>query len=161
MIGGKRKAKPGSYLVGYGRPPVDTRFRRGVSGNPGGRPRGRRARRANGLILKEAYRLVTVREGEKVMSLPAIQAVLRSLVARAAKGNGPAQRALIAAVMAIEQERAAEAMTGDNGQHPQITWLPPSHPGASTRYKTVSEMSDDELLYLAMSQAGAQDDQQT
>ena len=28
--------------VGYGRPPVSTRFRKGQSGNPRGRPRGRR-----------------------------------------------------------------------------------------------------------------------
>jgi Family of unknown function (DUF5681) len=122
----KRKAQSTSYAVGYRRPPVHTRFRRGVSGNPGGRPRGRGTGRANALILKEAYRLVTVRDGENVLTLPAIQAVLRSLVARAAKGSGPAQRALIAAVIAIEQQRAAEAMTGDNGQHLQITWLPPA-----------------------------------
>jgi hypothetical protein len=28
------------YEVGYGKPPMDTRFRKGASGNPGGRPRG-------------------------------------------------------------------------------------------------------------------------
>jgi hypothetical protein len=33
-----------------------------------------------------------VREGDKAMSLPAIQAVMRSQVALAVKGNGPAQR---------------------------------------------------------------------
>ena len=27
------------YAVGYGRPPVESRFRKGKSGNPGGRPR--------------------------------------------------------------------------------------------------------------------------
>ncbi len=43
------------------------------------------------------------------MSLPAIQAVMRSQVALAVKGNGPAQRALIAAIHALEQERAIEA----------------------------------------------------
>src|SRR5436190_15890897 len=28
------------YAVGYGRPPAETRFQKGSSGNPGGRPRG-------------------------------------------------------------------------------------------------------------------------
>jgi hypothetical protein len=42
-----------NYRVGYARPPVHTRFQRGVSGNPGGRPRGRTASRVDNLILKE------------------------------------------------------------------------------------------------------------
>jgi hypothetical protein len=101
--------KPRPYEVGYGKPPVHTRFRKGVSGNPRGGSRAQRAARAKALALKEAYRPVTVREGDKVMILPAIQAVMRSQIALAVKGNGPAQRALIAAVHALEQERAIEA----------------------------------------------------
>jgi Family of unknown function (DUF5681) len=96
------------YEVGYGKPPVHTRFRKGVSGNPRGGSRRVKLRRARGLAIKEAYRLITVREGDKVTRLPALQAVMRSQVALAAKGNGPAQRALIAAVHALEQEMSAE-----------------------------------------------------
>jgi len=29
------------YAIGYGKPPVHSRFRKGRSGNPGGRPRGK------------------------------------------------------------------------------------------------------------------------
>jgi Family of unknown function (DUF5681) len=101
--------KPRPYEVGYGKPPVHTRFRKGVSGNPSGGSRAQRAARARALALKEAYRLVTVREGDKVTSLPAIQAVMRSQFALAVKGNGPAQRAMIAAIHAMEQELLAEA----------------------------------------------------
>ena len=32
-----------TYDVGYGKPPVNTRFRKGQSGNPHGRPRGARS----------------------------------------------------------------------------------------------------------------------
>ncbi len=86
---------------------MHTRFRRA-------RPAIRRvarqtAKRARALGLKEAYRLVTVREGDKVSRLPAIQAVMRSQVAHTVRGNGPAQRAMIAAIHAMEQEFAIEA----------------------------------------------------
>jgi len=95
--------------------------------------------RAHNLILQEAYRLVTVREGDKVLRLPAIQVVLRSQVALAAKGNGPAQRAVIATLNAIEQELAAQKMGG--GEAPQnltITWLDP------TRVRSESEPQGDD-----------------
>ena len=35
----------GDYKVGYGKPPVHTRFQKGRSGNPGGRPGPKKARR--------------------------------------------------------------------------------------------------------------------
>ena len=103
-----RKPPSNGYEVGYGKPPVRTRFRTGQSGNPGGRPRGMTAGRANALVLKEAYRLVRLREGETVIELPALQAILRAQVAGAAKGSGPAQRAVIEAVQTIEREIAAQ-----------------------------------------------------
>jgi Family of unknown function (DUF5681) len=110
------KKRPNDYAVGYGKPPAHTRFRKGRSGNPGGRPRRMTAGRATALALKELYRPVTVREGDKLIKLPAIQAVLRSKVALAAKGNGPAQRALFEIARAIEKEVAAQnAATDDVG----------------------------------------------
>ncbi len=116
MIPAGKKLRPGDYEVGYGKPPAHKQFRRGRSGNPGGRPRGMTARRAWALALKEAYRPVTVREGDKVLTLPAIQAVLRSQVALAAKGNGPAQRALIETIQAIEKERAVQMVDNDHAR---------------------------------------------
>src|ERR1700693_29747 len=104
--------RPGEYEIGYGKPPSRTKFPKGTSGNPGGRPRGMTAGRANRLALSEAYRLVTVREGDKILTLPPLQAVLRSMVTLAAKGNGPVQRALIETVQAIERELAAQEHTG-------------------------------------------------
>jgi hypothetical protein len=111
------------YEVGYGKPPMHTRFQKGASGNPRGGSRKIERRRARDLAIKEAYRLITVREGDKTMRLPAIQAVMRSQVALAAKGNGPAQRALIAAVHALEQEMSAEfdAVEKAGAARPQYT----------------------------------------
>jgi hypothetical protein len=84
-----QKPLPDIYKVGYGKPSSKTRFRKGISGNPGGRPRGMTAGRAKKLALREAYRPITVREGEKVRRLPIIQAVIRQQARSAAKGNGP------------------------------------------------------------------------
>ena len=102
------KPRRRDYAVGYGKPPTHTRFRKGHSGNPGGRPGGMTAQRARALAVKELYRPVPVREGDKLIKMPAIQLVLRSTVALAAKGNGPAQRALFEIARALEKEQAAE-----------------------------------------------------
>jgi hypothetical protein len=105
-----RKAKHVPYEVGKGKPPVHTRFRKGQSGNPSGRPPGTTtALRARNLVLEEAYRMVTLEEGDDTVTLPALQAILRSQMALAAMGNGPAQRAVIAAVQVVEQQVEQEA----------------------------------------------------
>jgi hypothetical protein len=103
-----RKKEPAqvSNPVGYGRPPVHTRFRKGKSGNPTGKRKHGEAERAEALIRQEAYRLLNVREGEKVTRMPALQAVIRSQITAAAKGNVAAQRALVKIVQDIEDARA-------------------------------------------------------
>lgn len=80
------------------------RFRKGSSGNPAGRPPGRRATGAPGdrlpgsdqptraMILEEAYRRVTMNDGDAVIELPAHRAIFRSLTEAAMKGNQAALR---------------------------------------------------------------------
>ena len=116
MTSCKKKSAP--YAVGYGKPPVHTRFRKGRSGNPGGRPRQAATERAKALALQEAYRTVTVKEGGRARALPAIQAVLRSQIALAAKGNVQAQRAVLTAIQTIEEKNvlAAKLAALENAQ---------------------------------------------
>jgi hypothetical protein len=120
------------YQVGYGRPPVHTRFRKGQSGNPQGRRRYTDSERAKQLLRQEVYRTIRVREGDKVVSMPAIQAVLRSMLALAAKGNGPSQRAL----WRILQESEA---SDETPKSIAFTWLPPTHQG------DIAQLSDEQL----------------
>ncbi len=92
-------SSPADYEVGYGKPPVRTRFKAGVSGKPRGRPRGAKTKtpalneeRLKDIIMEEAYRSITVRDGERNISVPMAQAVMRSLAVNAAKGDHRSQR---------------------------------------------------------------------
>ena len=103
---------PAVQKVGYASPPTEHRFRKGQSGNPRGRPRGSRGkaqpqfdpgqRPTNELILQEAYRPVTIREGDEIFEIPAIQAVMRAMGVSAMKGNRLAQKTLTEMVQRIE-----------------------------------------------------------
>jgi len=88
--------------VGYGKPPRHTQFRKGQSGNPGGRPRRLPVQRANALLLAEAYRSVAIKENGRMVPVPALQAVLRSQIELAINGNYRAQRDVLKAVQHLE-----------------------------------------------------------
>ena len=77
----------------------------GRAASPGGR--------AMKLVVKEAYRMVRVKEGDRVRSIPALAAVVRSLIALAAKGNGPAQRLVFPLVEQAEQTCAVQPTARD------------------------------------------------
>jgi|HubBroStandDraft_1064217.scaffolds.fasta_scaffold107245_2 hypothetical protein len=108
MSGEKKSHGP----VGYGSPPVHSRFRKGQSGNPSGKRRPDEAERAKKLIRQEAYRLLTIREGQKVTKMPTLQAVVRSHFASAAKGSVAAQRAVVKTLQDIEAEDRARSTGG-------------------------------------------------
>ena len=73
------------YEVGYGRPPRDTRFRKGQSGNPKGRPKG--SKNVATVFLEEMRRLVVVREGGKTRRIGKQEALVTSLWNKAIKGD--------------------------------------------------------------------------
>jgi len=55
------------YEVGYGRPPDCTRFKRGVSGNPKGRPR--KSRQIDDLVDRELDQKIPVTENGKTRKI--------------------------------------------------------------------------------------------
>ena len=106
--------KQDDYEVGYGKPPADTRFKPGRSGNPKGRPRGAKNKRPalneerlKDIILEEAYRSITVRDGLRNVSVPMAQAVVRSLAINAAKGQHRAQRLFAEMLSSTERQNKA------------------------------------------------------
>ena len=111
----RRLRKPDSYKVGYGRPPKETRFKKGVSGNPKGRPKGSKNKtpisdgeRLMDIILAEAYRNIEVREDGQSVSYPMIQTVIRSVAIDAVKGQARAQKLFTELVSMTEHSRKLE-----------------------------------------------------
>jgi hypothetical protein len=107
----KKQVASSAYEVGYRKPPAHTRFPKGVSGNPTGRPRGITLGRAKELMAKEFFRTLRVKEGDKITELTAVAAITRSFVTAAVKGNGPAQRAAIEMIPQLERDVAEDTMT--------------------------------------------------
>jgi Family of unknown function (DUF5681) len=108
-------ARPPSskYEVGYGKPPVKTRFKPGKSGNPSGRPKGARKKpatpalneeRLKTIILEEAYRSIKINDADRQVSIPMAQAVIRSLAVNATRGNQRAQRFFTELLSATERD---------------------------------------------------------
>lgn len=97
------------YEVGYAKPPAKSRFEPGVSGNPKGRPKGARNRpalheqRLRDIILDEAYRTIQVRDGERNVTIPIAQAVIRSLAVNAVKGRARSQELFTELLAATER----------------------------------------------------------
>jgi hypothetical protein len=88
MKGGKRRRSSsanGKYEVGYARAPVHSRFKKGQSGNPKGRPRGSRS--VATILHKILGEKVSVREGDKVRHISKMEAIVRGLSIKAAKGD--------------------------------------------------------------------------
>jgi hypothetical protein len=100
-----------SYDTGYGKPPRRTQFKKGQSGNPGGRPRRPQIERLKELALYEAYRTIIVTEDGHAVPLSAIRAALRSQLQLAAGGNVRAQCAMLAMIKDLEWEQAVKAQS--------------------------------------------------
>ena len=96
---------PRDYVVGYGKPPLHTRFQKGRSGNPKGRPRGKKN---TATLLNAALNAsIVVIENGRRKKITKREAILTQLVNKSAAAD------LKATQMVLAMLRDLEAQTDD------------------------------------------------
>jgi len=73
------------YDVGYGKPPMHTRFKLGQTGNPQGRPKGSKNLKTD--LLEELAETMRITEGGRERRISKQRALIKAQVARGIKGN--------------------------------------------------------------------------
>ena len=73
------------YDVGYGKPPANTKFQKGKSGNPSGRPKWKNPPKEpldfQKALIAELKSLMTINEAGNKKKVPKLQAFVKALVA--------------------------------------------------------------------------------
>ena len=125
-----------SYEVGFGKPPRNTQFMKGVSGNPKGRPK--KALDFDHELLRESKMSVTLNENGRRRSISKHTAVIKQLINQAMKGDRYAARTYL-----DHYVRAFE----------KVALLEAAQARELERYNNVHELTDEEILNLMVDNA--------
>jgi hypothetical protein len=98
------------YEVGFGKPPAGTRFKKGQSGNPKGRPKG--TLNMATVLARTLREKVIINENGQRKVITKLEAAVKQLVNKAASGDLRALRHLADLVVSAE-ERTAQAPVAD------------------------------------------------
>lgn len=117
---------PGQQKVGYKNPPVHSRFKPGISGNPSGRSKGNEnLKTIFNKILKEE---VSLREGSNVRKVSKAEAVLRGVVVGALRGD---PRSLVMLLRLAEQAGGFQDEAARITKIELVSWQPAGQQGQS------------------------------
>ena len=103
----KRPSHDADYPVGYGKPPEASKFKKGQSGNPKGRPKG--SMNVATILRRAAYEKVTVTEHGRQKQITKLEAAAKQLANRAAAGDLKAFGLLLPQLALIDASLATEA----------------------------------------------------
>ena len=95
-----------THKAGKGYPPRKTRFRKGQSGNPNGRPKG--SKNLATILNRELQKKVTIREGDKTRRATKGEAVVISTINKSLSGDTKATNT----VLALQSRAGAESGDG-------------------------------------------------
>jgi len=104
---GNDETKGLTYVVGYGKPPVQTRFKKGQSGNPNGRRKG--SKNFWTALQESLQEKVVIKENGKAKAVSKQEVITKQLVNKAANGELRAISMIAALGVAREQNSEAEA----------------------------------------------------
>jgi hypothetical protein len=92
---------PNKYEVGYGRPPKQSQFMKGQSGNPKGRPKGSKS--VASMFNQITRELINVTENGRTKTVTRLEAVLHRMTNEALSGNTRVMREFVQLSRAFEE----------------------------------------------------------
>lgn len=95
------------YEVGFHKPPRSSQFKKGVSGNPKGRPRG--SKNLASIVLRESRKKVTIHGPGGSREVTKLEATMMQLANKSAQGDLRATREFIPLIEQSEDQAAAGA----------------------------------------------------
>jgi hypothetical protein len=128
----KKKKISDIYEVGYGKPPKNTQFQKGISGNPAGRPK--KAPEFYEILMKESRSLIPINENEQRKRISKLEGIAKQLHNKALTGNISALR-----IYLTHYPQAREIVALAVAQQSKDL----------ERYNDVRELTDEELRRIA------------
>jgi Family of unknown function (DUF5681) len=120
-----------SYEVGYGKPPKNTQFQKGLSGNPRGRPK--KSPDFDHELIRESRSLITINDNGQRRRISKLQGIVKQLHNKALTGSIPAAR--------IYFGLYREALES-------VTLSAPQQSSDSGKYDNVKNLTDEELMAI-------------
>jgi hypothetical protein len=100
------------YQVGYKKPPMHTRFKKGTSGNPKGRPQG--SKNPGTLLQRALEELVIITEQGQRKRITKLEAMFKQLANKAASGDHRSMQLLLASLHLLEEHSGATPSDGQS-----------------------------------------------
>jgi hypothetical protein len=119
------------YEVGYRKPPKNTQFQKGVSGNPKGRPK--KSLDFDHELIRESKSFITINENGRRKRISKHEVVVKQLMKQAMTGSTQAQR--------IYFDRHQQALE-------RVALVAGPLPNNSGKYDNVRNLTEEELMRI-------------